>query len=298
LVLAGDDLQLPPIVQGVYPVVEPGEPLLHRSIFEAVRARVSVDSPVVRMLLENRRMNDVLTSVAAAFLYGPRYVPFDAQVAGRRLRFQATGPLSALCEACLDPGYPLVVVVLEGVQATGENRVEAHLVADLVAALRDGLRDTKGKVYAEDRDFFTHGVFIVSPHRAQIRTIRRELNTRREWTSPPFVDTVDKMQGQEADAVIISYGVADPEYALMEAEFIYSVNRLNVAITRARAKTVVCLPQPLLQGLPRVLQSEQAAAGLAFMQNIVRAAEMQNPPLVLPVAEGVRARVLRANRVV
>src|SRR5262249_7354896 len=40
LVLAGDDLQLPPIVQGAYPEVPKGEPLLHRSIFEAVRSRV------------------------------------------------------------------------------------------------------------------------------------------------------------------------------------------------------------------------------------------------------------------
>jgi hypothetical protein len=295
LVLAGDDLQLPPIVQGVYPDVEPGEPLLHRSVFEAVRARVSGNSPVVRMLLENRRMNDVLTSFVAAFLYGPCYIPYDATVAGRRLRFQASGPQPALVDACLDPAFPLVVVVLEGVQAAGENAVEASIVADLVLALRDGLRDAQGRPYADDRSFFAHGVFIVSPHRAQIRTIRRQLNARREWTSPPFVDTVDKMQGQEAEAVVISYGVSDPEYALMEAEFIYSVNRLNVSITRARAKTVVCLPRPLLEGLVGVLQLENAAAGLAFMQNVVRAAEAQNPQLVLPVANGVQALVYRAS---
>ena len=46
----------------------------------------------------------------------------------------------------------------------------------------------------------------------------------------PFVDTVDKMQGQEADTVLVSYGVADPEFALREAEFIYGLNRLNVAV--------------------------------------------------------------------
>ena len=45
------------------------------------------------------------------------------------------------------------------------------------------------------------------------------------------------MQGQEAEAVVISYGVSDPEYALREAEFIYSLNRLNVSITRARTSS-------------------------------------------------------------
>jgi hypothetical protein len=296
LVLAGDDLQLPPIVQGAYPDVEPGEPLLHRSIFEAVRSRVAVGSPVVKMLQENRRMNDVLTSFAAAFLYGQGYRCFDAAVAERRLRLRALASLSEFCRACLDPDYPLVVVVLEGVQAAGENPLEARLVADLVVALRDGLLDSEGQPYGEDARFFKDGLFIVSPHRAQIRAIRRELNSRRKWTSAPFVDTVDKMQGQEADTVLISYGVADPEYALREAEFIYSVNRLNVSITRARAKSIVCLPRPLLEGLPRVLESDDAARGLAFMQNIALEADRQTPALLFPLAEGIQARVLRARR--
>jgi DNA replication ATP-dependent helicase Dna2 len=36
LVLAGDHLQLPPIIQGVYPEPLPGQPVLHRSIFEVL----------------------------------------------------------------------------------------------------------------------------------------------------------------------------------------------------------------------------------------------------------------------
>jgi hypothetical protein len=165
-----------------------------------------------------------------------------------------------------------------------------------VTALRDNLQDEHGKVYADDQRFFAREVFFVSPHRAQIRAIRRELNARREWTSAPFVDTVDKMQGQEADAVIISYGVSDPEYALMESEFIYSVNRLNVALTRARSKSVVCLPRPLLDGLPRVLELPDASRRLAFMQNFVHEAEGQAPPLLFRIAAGVNARVLRSGR--
>jgi len=35
----------------------------------------------------------------------------------------------------------------------------------------------------------------------------------------PFVDTVDKMQGQESQVVISSYGVSDIETALSEANF-------------------------------------------------------------------------------
>ena len=125
-----------------------------------------------------------------------------------------------------------MVVELDGIRASQANPIEADLVAQLVIALRGGLLTDKGKPYPDDAAFFRHGVFVVSPHHAQIQAIRSELAKQRSWTTTPFVDTVDKMQGQEAEAVLISYGVSDPEFALREAEFIYGLNRLNVAITR------------------------------------------------------------------
>jgi hypothetical protein len=292
LVLAGDHLQLPPIVAGTYPDPAPGEPLLHRSIFEAVCPRDGGASRIVRPLLENFRMNDVLTSVAAQLLYGPRYRCVDDDVAERRLTFKARRDLDPLVRACLDPSYPLVVVLLDGIRAARANPIEADLVGQLVAALRDGLHRPDGKPYASDADFFRHGVFVVSPHHAQIRAIQHELAAQRRWQCPPFVDTVDKMQGQEADAVIVSYGVADPEFALKEAEFIYGLNRLNVAITRARTKCIVCLPRPLLDASPQVLDVEAAAAGLAFMRRLVTTAETAGEALTFE-GEGVEARLLR-----
>lgn len=298
LVLAGDDLQLPPIVQGVYPEAESGEPLLHRSIFESVRCRVPPGSPVVRMLLENRRMNDVLTSTAASLLYGPDYKCFDATVAARRITFSPPDPVSPFVAACLDPACPLVVVVLDGIQAGASSTVEAGLVADLVVALRDGLADAGSKPYATDEAFFSRGLFVVSPHRAQIRAIRQELRARREWSSPPFVDSVDRIQGQEAEAVIISYAVADTEAALREAEFIYGVQRLNVSITRARAKTVLFLPRPLVDGSPQVLDSDQAARGLAMMEGLVREGERQGPPIEFQLSEKIAAYLYRLHRIV
>ena len=240
VVLAGDHLQLPPIIAGVYPEAPAGEPLLHRSIFEAVVPNIARSlwpgsNPVAKVpgscvtLLENFRMNDVLTSVAAQLLYGPRYRCFDETIATRRLNYRPGGEYDPLVTACLDPAYPLVIVILNGLRAAKANPIEADLVAQLVAALRDG------SPYRDDAEFFRQGVFVVSPHHAQIRAIQHELAKQRPWTATPFVDTVDKMQGQEADAVIVSYGVADPEFALREAEFIYGLNRLNVAVTRGAA---------------------------------------------------------------
>src|SRR5262249_35284557 len=122
LVLAGDHLQLPPIVAGAYPDTPPGEPLLHRSLFEAVCPRPekgehpgqpTTESRIQRQLHENFRMNDVLTSFAARLLYGPRYRCVNAAVAGRRLPLKMGRGLDPLVRACLDPAAPLVVVILD-----------------------------------------------------------------------------------------------------------------------------------------------------------------------------------------
>lgn len=272
VVFAGDHLQLPPIVQGTYPEPPEGEIPLHRSIFEAVCSLQ--EGHFQRQLQENFRMCDVLTSLSARLLYSERYRCANDEVATRRLQL-STQSLAEPCTSFLSPASPMVVGLLRDIPAGKDNEPEAQLVAELVYALRDVLLDKDGKPYDEDAEFFRHGVFIVSPHHSQIHRIRRCLQSpeRRAWTTTPFVDTVDKMQGQEADVVIVSYGVSDSEFAVREAEFIYSLQRLNVSITRGKTKTILLLPEALLHAAPQVLEQDRAAQGLGYMRalvNIVR----------------------------
>ena len=288
IVFAGDHLQLPPIIAGRYPEPGAGQPALHRSIFEAL---LSLEGGALRrQLLENFRMNDVLTGVSARLLYGEGYVCESEGIGARRLRYEAPPGAGALERACLEPSGALTVVLIDGVEATNENATEAQVVARLVCALREGLRGDGG-LYEDDARFFKEGVCVVSPHRAHIRTIRRALRERRAWGAAPFVETVEKMQGQEADAVVVSYGVSDAEYAQREGSFIYSVNRLNVAITRARVKTILILSRPLLEGTPRVLEDEEAAEGLATMRRLVQMAQSGSGGDVFILGDAVTAEV-------
>jgi DNA replication ATP-dependent helicase Dna2 len=259
LLIAGDDRQLPPIVQGDYPVTE-GEPLLHRSILEALRERDPQDVTVAP-LLENFRMCDVLCTYPASSIYPAAYAPANREVADRRLSFRAPLPDGFLGKV-LDPAHPMVMCVMEEASGAAENLKEARLVAAVAVKLRELLPE------GTDEEFWAERLFIVSPHHAQIRAINKELHKRRDWDATPFVDTVDKMQGQECDVVLVSYGVADVETALQQKEFIYSLNRLNVAITRARMKTVVFLSRSLLEPPLQALDQEDVANGIAFMQGL------------------------------
>ncbi len=298
LILAGDDLQLPPIIAGEYPEPEDGLPGLYDSIFSYLRLRDSSPNPgYTCQLLENWRMNETLSGFPAATLYGKGYKPATEEIAKQKLKLLPPGsaeivekpdsefesesefesapePESEFINWALDPEYPLSVVILENTRASIENEIEAELVAKLAVSLRQTLsRDEPGIPYPDsgegDSDFWKHGLFIVSPHRAQIRTIRGQLGKLRNWQHRPFVDTVDKTQGQEAEAVIVSYGVSDIDTAMNEAEFIYSLNRLNVSITRAKAKCVVFLPRPLLEPPLDLLKNAGASKGLGHMLELV-----------------------------
>jgi len=289
LVLAGDDLQLPPIVQGSYPEPKEHAAALYGSVMDAL-VRADRNDPMPKQALrETWRMNDVLAAHARQ-LYGDWFAPATPKVANQRLAWQPSKNTTELLRWLLAPAWPLVTVVLQGVQGGAENRVEAELVADLLVALRDGIqRPAHGtrRQPVDDAWFWREGAFVVSPHHVQIDLIHHALGKRRDWASKPFVDTVDKMQGQEAEAVVVSYGVADAELAAAEAEFIYSRNRINVAITRAKCKAVVCLPQPLLDGTLSVLDDEAAGLGLGYMRGLVEYVEASGEVQAFELGSGV-----------
>jgi uncharacterized protein len=75
-------------------------------------------------------------------------------------------------------------------------------------------------------------ILIVSPYNAQVSDIARRIAGVR-------VGTVDKFQGQEAPVVIYSLTTSSPEDAPRGMEFLYSLNRLNVATSRARALCIL-----------------------------------------------------------
>lgn len=122
-------------------------------------------------------------------------------------------------------GLRLINIVHNGNQSSSREEVAA--IVDIVRGLTDGKvtwTDAKGvtrKVTHED-------VRIIAPYNAQVAALNVAL--------PGFaVGTVDKFQGQEAPIVICSMATSSPEDAPRGMDFLYSGNRLNVAVSRAKA---------------------------------------------------------------
>ena len=76
------------------------------------------------------------------------------------------------------------------------------------------------------------------------------------------VGTVDKFQGQEAAIVIVSMATSSAADAPRGLEFLLSTNRLNVAVSRARALAIVVASPTLLTTECRSLPQIQLVNGL------------------------------------
>ena len=142
------------------------------------------------------------------------------------------------------------------------------MVAGLTLLYRRALEDQHGSLTEEE--FWGERLGIVTPHRAQMSRVRNLLENaaRMRPTSLPFVDTVDRFQGQERDLIIASYTVADRDFVASEAEFILSARRFNVTLTRARSKFVMLVSDALVGHLPADADVAREAAHLQlFVQN-------------------------------
>jgi uncharacterized protein len=77
-------------------------------------------------------------------------------------------------------------------------------------------------------------ILIVAPYNSQVSLLSQRLAPR-----GIRVGTVDRFQGQEAPVVIYSMATSSPEDAPRGMEFLYSLNRLNVAVSRARCASIL-----------------------------------------------------------
>jgi uncharacterized protein len=114
------------------------------------------------------------------------------------------------------------------------SREEIAVVAELVRGLM-GRRWTDSAGHT--RTIRPEDLLVVAPYNAQV--------DRLQVTLPAgcAAGTVDRFQGQEAPVVIYSLATSSPEDMPRQMEFLYSLHRLNVAISRARGLAIlVCSP--------------------------------------------------------
>ncbi|MGB1257410.1 MAG: AAA domain-containing protein, partial [Thiolinea sp.] len=215
-VFVGDHQQLPPVVLSA-PV------LAEHSVFGRLVA-AQPDSSV--MLTQTYRMCQALARWPSAHYYSGRLVSVGPNAARQFSLLRVPQRYVDI----LSEAHPLVFIRSPGVNTRQVNRVEAQQVGAIVEqAVAAGLK-------AAD-------IGVVTPFRSHAKALktefaRRNIAGRREIVT----DTVERMQGQEREMIILSLCATDPQYLTAIAAFFFQAQRLNVAITRPQTKLIVFGP--------------------------------------------------------
>lgn len=213
-IFIGDENQLPPVT------TFSAETATQISIFNYLSGHGNET-----MLNVTYRLNDVLTGWPSRTFYRNE-LKASEEAAERRL---ILSPEATRWDFVLDPEVPAVFLDLCHQNTTVRSRTEANVVIELILSLF--MRD----VSPED-------IGVVVPYRAQSRLIRSLIRRNlldSDLAKHLVVDTVERMQGQEREVIIVSFATTSAKFAAQMADFLFQPQRLNVAVTRPRTKLIL-----------------------------------------------------------
>ena len=225
IVLVGDQMQLAQPIQGVHPG-DSGASALDYLLEEAP----TIPPGRGIFLPTTWRMHENVCRFISEVLYEGRLHP-EPQNQNQQLILGG-----AAHHALMKTGIRLLPVEHDGCAQKSEE--EAETVRQIYTSLLEQqYQDRSGKTHPVE----AANILVVSPFNLQVNLLKSVL--------PPGarVGTVDKFQGQEAEVVLISMTASSVEDLPRNIEFLYSRNRLNVAISRARCLSVIVASPRLLE---------------------------------------------------
>ncbi len=222
-VLLGDPQQLDQPQRGVHPPGADGSAFRH-----LLGDRATILPEQGLFLSETQRLHPDVCGFTSELFYEGRLLP---AAGNEKQSVNAKGRLSGT-------GLRFVPVHHSGNQ--NESGEEVEEIAKLVRELVNG-ENTWTNRRGEISQLKLNDVLIVTPYNAQVSALRDAL------PAGAHVGTVDKFQGQEAPLIFYSMATSTATDAPRGMEFLYSSNRLNVAISRARCIAVLVASPALFE---------------------------------------------------
>lgn len=218
VILAGDHCQLPPTVKSIM--------ALKGGLGKTLMERIVENKPeTVTLLKMQYRMNEQIMKFSSEWFY--HGMVESAPTVSYRGILDYDTPMMWIDTAECDGKEEFV-----GENFGRINRAEAELTLQTLQQYLEKIG--KQRILDESID-----VGIISPYRAQVQLLRKELRKReffRPYRHLLTVNTVDGFQGQERDIILISLVRSNDGG---DIGFLRDLRRMNVAITRARMKLII-----------------------------------------------------------
>ncbi|MBU2711635.1 AAA domain-containing protein [Zooshikella harenae] len=214
-VFVGDHKQLPPVV-------------LSKSVIDTATTSVfakliSQQHETTETLYKTYRLNQWLSCWPSKIYYHSKL----SSTGPNRNRTFDLPNIPSKYQEVLSKDNAIVFIKSPGTSCRTVNQQEAQLVHDITqAALAGGLQ-------AKD-------IGIVTPFRSHARRVKNLISG---ITKGIVTDTVERMQGQERELIILSMCATDSLFIKNIASFFFQPERLNVAVTRPMTKLIIVGPQ-------------------------------------------------------
>ena len=228
IVFIGDDRQMPPIYHPQL-VSHP----LSRSIFEYL---CDLYPQLRHTLTTTYRMNEEITQFVSRSFYEPLGKEFSIVSSeysrGRRFPFHITDDpdieIDPMVQSVLESEQSIILIeqpVDENSGYTDSNPIESNTAMNFATAALDGGVDVSD-------------IAIITPYRKQVKMLVSSWPTDYDM---PLINTVECLQGQDVELIIISFAASDPAYVVEQIGFILDEHRLNVMVSRAKTKVVMIM---------------------------------------------------------
>lgn len=235
IVLVGDPNQLPMVTQGVHPEGANVSGLAH-----LIGAETTLAPDRGLFLATTRRLHPRVNDYVSEAFYEGRLVSHAD--AFRTIATPTTGPDvdGLVAGGLIGAGVRWLPIEHTGNAARSAEEAErvAEIVGELVGRRQVGPDGTEHLIGLDD-------VIVVTPYNAQVAAIQAAL--RRRFGTTGNVGTVDRFQGREGAVAIYSMASSSREDAPRDMGFLYSRNRLNVAVSRAESVALVVASPSLLE---------------------------------------------------
>ena len=245
VILVGDQMQLSQPLKGSHPGRSGLSALEH-----LLDGAATVPPERGIFLSKTRRMHpDLCRFISDAF--------YDGRLMAEAGNERQCLVLNPDADPALAPtGLRFISVEHEGCSQKSEP--EAERVRQLYQSLlAQRWTDREGRV----RPIGVDDILVVSPYNMQVNLLRSRL------PEGARVGTVDKFQGQEAAVVLISMATSSGDDLPRQIEFLYSRNRLNVAISRARCLAVIVASPRLLETSCSTIEQMRLVNALCWAKN-------------------------------
>lgn len=230
--LFGDSWQMPPIFR---PELEGNE----NSISILDYCSQKVEGVPVAVLHTTYRMNEEVTNVVSKSFYEPYEIKLvSADIAkDKRLVLNVAECGDERITEILGNKQSVFSLNVSKELHEEENTEEALFAAQIAAI-------------AMQHNVLPEDIAVITPFRKQVNAIRSAFKYLRWPTEEqPLVDTVERLQGQDVEMIILSFSVTSPEYYKKVKDFMLNRNRLNVMISRAKTKVVIIASEMILKDL-------------------------------------------------